>query len=166
VAARGHGFGQPGTDDEHVVLRCWQGTGVELRTPDLAQLALDPVADDRVPGRARHGEAESRLTGVGVARALEPVQRQESRRGRAALAVDGVEVARAGKAVLPLHRLRAEALAALRATALEDQAAGTRRHPGAEAVLALPPAHVWLIGPFHALERVKSARVFARRERV
>jgi hypothetical protein len=26
-------------------------------------------------------------------------------------------------------------------------------------VLALPPAHVWLIGPFHALERVKSARV-------
>src|SRR5207247_5513049 len=98
------------------------------------------------------------LAALVVSRALEPVQGQKARRRGAAVTVDSVEVARAGEAVLPLHRLRAEALAALRAAALDDQAARARRHPGAEAVLALPPAHVWLIGPFHALERVKSAR--------
>src|SRR5581483_5411003 len=48
--------------------------------------------------------------------------------------------------------------AALRAPALQDQTAGSRRHAGAEAVPALPAAHVWLVGAFHALERVKSRR--------
>src|SRR5581483_4879574 len=51
-----------------------------------------------------------------------------------------------------------EALAALRAPALQDQTAGSRRHAGAEAVPALPAAHVLLVGAFHALERVKSRR--------
>ena len=126
------------------------GRRVELRAPDLAQLALDPVADDGVPGRLRHREAEPRL--AGLARRARTSTGSGSASRRAAVAVDGVEVARAGEAVLALHctaRLGREALAALGAAALEDHAAGARRHPGAEAVLALPPAHVWLIGPFH-----------------
>src|SRR5207244_2566010 len=45
--------------------------------------------------------------------------------------------------------LRRQALAALGAAALEDEAAGTRLHPVAEAVLLLPAAHVRLVGPFH-----------------
>ena len=70
---------------------------------DLAQLPLDPVADDRVPDRLRHREAEPRLAERLVA--LEPVERQEARRDRPALPVDGVEVAGAGEAVPALHRL-------------------------------------------------------------
>src|SRR5439155_16158749 len=131
VPARSHGLRQAGAYDEHVVLRRRQRARGELRSPDLAELPLDPVSDDRVPRRARYGESEPRLAALIVGRTLEPVQRQKSRRCGAPVAVDSVEVARAGEAVLPLHRLRAEALAALRAAALENQAAGARRHPGA-----------------------------------
>ncbi len=69
--------------------------------PDLAQLPLDAVANDRVPDRFRHGEAETRFTRLGWPR--EPVEGQKPRRHRAAMPVDGVEVAGAREAVLALH---------------------------------------------------------------
>src|SRR3954447_16492979 len=42
-----------------------------------------------------------------------------------------------------------QALTPLRAATLEDHPSCTRRHPRAEAVLALPAAYVWLVGPLH-----------------
>src|SRR5437763_1816500 len=56
--------------------------------------------------------------------------------------------------MFPLQGLRGEALAPLRAAAPEDRAAGTRRHAGAETMLPLSPAHVWLVGPLHTVEKV------------
>src|SRR5262249_11101822 len=47
------------------------------------------------------------------------------------------------------EQLSGEPLPALRAAALEDRLAGTRRHPRTEAVTTLPPTHVWLVGPLH-----------------
>jgi hypothetical protein len=51
--------------------------------------------------------------------------------------------------VSALHRrtLSRELLPAPGPPALEDRATRTRRHPRAEAVAALPPTHVWLVGP-------------------
>ena len=125
------------------------GTALEPARADLAQLSLDPVADDRVPDGL--AAPRSRAAARRPARRAGTSRGQEAGRDRPALAVDGVEVPGAGEAVPALHRrhLGREALAALRAAALEDHAAGTRRHAGAEAVLPLAPAHVWLIGPFH-----------------
>ena len=124
-----------------------RATRRQARAPDLAQLPLDPVARHARPGRLRHGEAEPRLAGLLVA--LEPVEREKPRRDRPAMPVDGVEVTGAGETILALHALGREPLAALRAAALENGTPGPRRHPGPEAVLALAPADVWLIGALH-----------------
>ena len=48
--------------------------------------------------------------------------------------------------------LRVETLPALCTAALQNRAARTRRHARTKAVLALPPAHVGLVGPFHKVE--------------
>ncbi len=120
--------------------------------PDLAQLPLDPVAGNGVPHGSRNRQPEPRLAGVLFT--LEPVEDEEPRRGRAPLAVDSVEVSRARQAVPALHcaALRGETLPALCAAALQNRAARTRRHARTKAVLALPPAHVGLVGPFHEVE--------------
>src|SRR6266576_1557364 len=57
-----------------------------------------------------------------------------------------------------LRSLGGEPGPALRSPALEDRAAGTRRHAGAEAVLTLPPAHIWLISPLHEKSLVRKGR--------
>src|SRR5207244_12953801 len=81
---------------------------LEPRPPELAETALDPVADDRRADALRHREAEPRFPVV-VAR--EPVERQEPRRHRAPVPVDGVEVPRARQAgaALPRRRLARQA---------------------------------------------------------
>ena len=78
-----------------------------------------------------------------------PVEDEEARRDRPALPVDGVEIAGAAEPVSALHRrtLSRELLPAPGPPALEDRATRARRHPRAEAVAALPPTHVWLVGP-------------------
>src|SRR5439155_16206180 len=48
--------------------------------------------------------------------------------------------------------LRGKTLPALGAAALQNRAARARRHARTKAVLALPPAHVGLVGPFHEVE--------------
>src|SRR5262245_21148961 len=76
---------------------------LELHAHDLAELALDAVANDGVPHRLRHREAQPWLADLLLT--LKPVERQEARRDRPAVSVDGVEVARAGKAIPALQRL-------------------------------------------------------------
>jgi hypothetical protein len=49
-------------------------------------------------------------------------------------------------------------LATLGAAALQDQAPGARRHTSAEAVLALPPSYVGLIGPLHEVSGARKRR--------
>jgi hypothetical protein len=68
--------------------------------------------------------------------------------------VDGVEVARAREAV-PAFQLGSgrEALAPLRAAALQNRAARAGRHPRAESVPALPASNVRLEGAFHRAEK-------------
>src|SRR5207237_1190477 len=113
--------------------------------------------NDSVTRRPRHRQPKPRLTRIIVT--LEPVQHQESRRGRAALTVDSVEISRAREAVPTLHRfgLRGKTLPAPRSAALQDRAAGTRRHARTKAVLALPPSNVGLVGAFHEVEEEESA---------
>ena len=48
--------------------------------------------------------------------------------------------------------LRGETLPALGAAALQNRAARTRRHARTKTVLALAPAYVGLVGPFHEVE--------------
>src|SRR5436190_15775269 len=57
-----------------------------------------------------------------------------------------------------LRSLGGEPGPALRSPTLEDRAAGTRRHARAEAVLSLPPAHIWLISPLHKKSPVRKGR--------
>lgn len=59
-----------------------------------------------------------------------------------------VAVLRRVTAVLDLHALRNEALAAFLATATDDVAAGFGGHAGPEAELVFPCALGWLIGAF------------------
>ena len=114
--------------------------------------------------RLRHGDAQPRLVIGFVAR--EPVERQEARRHRAAVAVHGVEVPGAGESVPPVHcALSREPLASASPAALEDRAAGTRRHARTKSVLALSTAHVGLVGPLHGLrgEKKRNERPFLAR---
>src|SRR3954453_3635130 len=97
-AARVHGLGQAGADDEHVVLVLRQLR--QARAKRLAQAALDLVAHDRRPDGLRHREPEPRLATL---LAREPVKDEEARRDRAAVPVDRVEVARARESVAALH---------------------------------------------------------------
>src|SRR4051794_17194853 len=74
----------------------------EHPAPRLAKLALEPVPDD---GRAvclGDRKAKTRLTRAVVSR--KPVQHEEARGDRAAMPVDGVEIARAAEPVPALHR--------------------------------------------------------------
>src|SRR3954454_24894283 len=65
----------------------------------------------------------------------------------------------------PSADLGREPLASLRATALEDRAPGTRRHPGTEPVLALPAPDVWPVSPLHGdPKRVETDHVAGRPE--
>jgi hypothetical protein len=80
------------------------------------------------------------------------------------MAVHGVEVPGAGETVPPVHcALGREPLAAPSPAALEDRAAGTRRHARTESVLALSSAHVGLVGPLHGLrgEKKRNERPFS-----
>src|SRR5207302_2413141 len=97
---------------------------------------------------ARNREAEARRRGFFLRK---PVENEEARRHRLAVAIDGVEVPRTGQAVRALHveSLRGELRAALRASLLQDQTPCTRRHPRAESVLALTAANVGLVGALH-----------------
>ena len=130
------------------------GSSAERRAPGLAQLPLDPVAHDRRPtafGTARPSRGSPRRprarTSRGRGSASRPSGPGGRRRRSRASGRGGGGAARA----CPAASGR-EALAAPRAAALEDRAAGAGRHPGAEAVLALPPAHVGLVGPLHRVE--------------
>ena len=159
-------LGEAGPHDEHVVAGRRELLPSRARQISrswrLIRLRTTAVADG-----LRDREPEARPSSAVLAR--EPVEDEEARRDRAALPVDGVEVPRAREAVAALHasgtRSGREALAALRAAALEDRPAGAGGHAGAEAVLALPPAHVGLIGPFHRVEEVKKSRPDGGRRR-
>jgi hypothetical protein len=89
--------------------------------PRLAQLPLDPVADDGVPDGLRDGKAEPRLVGL-TRLAREPVQDEKPRRSRSAAAIDSVEVPGTRQAVPAVHvrRIdpRAQAESRLRPLAL------------------------------------------------
>ena len=151
VAARLGRLGQAGPHDEHVVVRRRRSRrSSSSRAPDLAQLPLDPVARTTlVAGRLRHGEAEPRLarlarrarTSRGSGSASRPTGRAGRRRRSRGSGRDGSCAARRPTprgACGPLARRRLRIGAARRASP-----------SGAEAVLPLPPAHVWLIGPLH-----------------
>lgn len=60
-------------------------------------------------------------------------------------------------------RLSREPLAAPSPAALEDRAAGARRHARTESVLALSATHVGLVGPLHGLrgEKKRNERPFS-----
>src|SRR5919197_5598816 len=95
-------LGEPGLGDQDVVPPARYA--LQAVAPDLAQLPLDPVPRDGVPGSLRHRQPEP-----GVALALvpsEPVENEEARRGGPALAVDGIEVPRARQTVTALHDLQ------------------------------------------------------------
>src|SRR4029453_5532674 len=74
---------------------------LEPSAPELAQLPLDAVARDGIPGPPGDAQAEPGLAGILIT--VEPVQHEEARRGRPSLAVDGIEVSRARQAVPALH---------------------------------------------------------------
>ena len=76
------------------------GDLVEAGAPRLAELALDPVADDGAADAARDGEADP---GRSLVVARERVEDEEAGRDRAAVPVDRVEVARARKTMPALH---------------------------------------------------------------
>src|SRR3954466_5301184 len=71
---------------------------------------------------------------------------------RSAFPVDAIEFCASGQASTPGsgHRLRRQALSLLVAAALEDEAAGLRLHPLAEAVGASPLALLGLVRALHA----------------
>src|SRR4029077_12722409 len=98
---RGDSLRPAGLHDQDVIAA--GRDSLETLGPGLTQLALDPVPGDRVAGGTRHRQAEPWLTRPAVA--LEPVEDQEARRGRAAVSVDGVEVSRARQTVPALHRV-------------------------------------------------------------
>src|SRR4051794_2351797 len=72
MAARLGGLGQARPYDEDVVIVGANASGVEPRAPDLAQLALDPVANDGVARSLGNREPETGLPGLALAR--EPVK--------------------------------------------------------------------------------------------
>src|SRR3954451_2672592 len=74
----------------------------EHPAPRLAKLALEPVPHDSRAVCLGDRKAETRLTGAVVSR--KPVQHEKTGRGRAAMPVDGVEIARAAEPVPALHR--------------------------------------------------------------
>ena len=76
---------------EHVVPPRRDRSGELL--PRLAELALEPIADDGIADRLRNGKAEPRLA-VRVVVTWKPVQGEVPRRHRAALSVDRIEVLR------------------------------------------------------------------------
>src|SRR5439155_1835138 len=158
-------FRETGPRNQHVVLPTSHLR--QQRAPRLAQLALDPITNDRRTARLRNGEPEPRLVAAVFAR--EPIEDEKPRRHGAPLPVDGIEVARAAEPVLALHDLRRKALPALGAATLEDRTAGARRHAGTKAVPPLSAPHVGLVGPLQGecKEGEKSAgeRLAARQYR-
>src|SRR5439155_26095964 len=100
-----HRFGQPRPDDQDVVTAARDP--LEPGTPELPQLPLDPVADNGAADPFRHREPEP---GRALLLAREPVENEVAGRDGAAVPVDGVEVARPGETVAPLHGIdRAQA---------------------------------------------------------
>src|SRR6266545_3785482 len=61
-AVRLHGLWQPGLRDQHVVAA--GRDALEALPPGLTQLALDPIARDRIPGCLRHCKTQSRLARI------------------------------------------------------------------------------------------------------
>ena len=93
------GLDEAGPHDEHVVAT--RRDVFEPGPPELAEPALDAVALHGRAGALRHGEAEAGLVVRLLAR--KPVEDEVAGRRRAALAVDGVEVLRAGEPVPTVH---------------------------------------------------------------
>src|SRR4029453_17298936 len=79
---------------------------LEHRAPRLLQLSLDSVADDGPTELLRHGDPEPGL--LAVLGAVEPVEHEEPRRHRAAVAIHGVEVPRARETMPTLHAGQAD----------------------------------------------------------
>src|SRR5919112_2555505 len=63
-AVRSDSFGKARLRDQHVVAP--GRDAFETSAPDLAQLPLDAVARDGVPGGLRHSESEPRIPGLFV----------------------------------------------------------------------------------------------------
>ena len=138
---------QPRPHDEHVVVLgardSWattpRGAGASSccgsRTPPIFFGTATPSLGPLSSPFSRSNQYSTRIAG----------------RDRATMTVNGVEVPRPGEAMAALHDrpLRGEPLPALGAAALEDRPPRARGHACPEAVLALPPAHVGLIGPLH-----------------
>ena len=125
VAARLGRLGQPGPDDEHVVVRRGRSRPrSSLRAPDLPQLALDPVADDALPAafgtarpsRGSPGSSVALRTSRASGSASRPTGRAGRRRRSRGSGRGGSCAARC--ATRPLGR---QALAPLGAAALEDR---------------------------------------------
>ena len=131
--------------------------------PRFAQTALHAVPVDRATRALRNCDPEP---GFSVVLPRKPVQDEEPCRDRPAVAVDRIEVAGAREAMAALHDSAipgsgtsgGEPLPAFGAATLEDRAAGAGRHASAKAVLALPPAHVGLIGPLHKVSGARRRR--------
>ena len=100
VAVRLGGLRQAAAHDEHVVVRDCGSPSRRSRTISRScrLILFRTTAFPTAFGTAKPSRGSPRRLV-----ALEPVERQEARRHRAALAVDGVEVARAREAVPPLH---------------------------------------------------------------
>ena len=167
----GHPLGEPGvaacvrglretrTRDEYVVV-AWADALAKL-APRLAQLPLDPVSDDRVADRPRHGQAEPRLarrrlpraeTSRGRGSASRPSGRCGRRRRSPGSGTGGSSGARCEDRRASSGR---EPLAALGPATLQDRLPGAGSHARTEAVLALATTDVGLIG---ALQRGVSDR--------
>ena len=107
-----------------------------------------PISARRVRGAARHRPRAE--TSRGSRSASRPSARGDRRRRSPVTGRVGTASALAGSL-----RLSRQPLAASRPPTLEDGAACARRHARAEPVLALPAAHVGLIGPLHGSWREK-----------
>src|SRR5262245_18920201 len=107
---------------------------------------------------------------AGTSRGRGTASRRTGPAGRPRRSPSSGKAAAGAAPVPPIERTSGgEPLAALRAAALQDEPAGTGRHAGTEPVLALPPAHVGLVGAFHELpdsrrEEGEAAGPAARRQ--
>ena len=143
--------------DQHVVVaRPARARAARCQTSRSCRLIL--LRSTAPPTARRHGEAEARR---GRLLLRKPVENEEARRHRAAVAIDRVEVPRAGQTVRAFHdsSLRGrERYAERRARPLSRRRlridpAGPRRHAGTKAVLALAAADVGLVGALHECEK-------------
>ena len=161
VAACLRGLGQARPHDEHVVVVTGTVSASSfarqisrsLRLIRLRTTALPAAFGTASPRRGSPARPRAR-TSTGSESGSKSSGRAGRRRRSRGSGRGGSSAARGRPG------LGRQALAPLGAAALEDHAAGARRHARAEAVLALPPAYVWLIGPFHSHWKERRNRDF------